>query len=58
TSRLKVAIKQGRLADVVLMLEAGASVHDFGNGFARPIAVATAHGHIDIIKALIARGAD
>ncbi|CAM9644036.1 unnamed protein product, partial [Ectocarpus sp. 13 AM-2016] len=47
------AIKQGRLADV-----AGASVHDFGDAFVRPIAVATAHGHIDIIKALIARGVD
>ncbi|CAN0113505.1 unnamed protein product, partial [Ectocarpus sp. 8 AP-2014] len=52
------AIKQGRLADVVRMLGEGTSAQDFGDAFVRPIAVATAYGHIDIIKALIARGAD
>ncbi|CBN77523.1 hypothetical protein Esi_0004_0084 [Ectocarpus siliculosus] len=55
------SIKQGRLADVVRMLGKGTSAHDFGDfgdAFVRPIAVATGYGHIDIIKALIARGAD
>ncbi|CAM9696986.1 unnamed protein product [Ectocarpus sp. 12 AP-2014] len=40
------------------MLEKGASVHDFGDGFVRPIAVATSYGRIDIINALVAMGAD
>ncbi|CBN77519.1 Ankyrin [Ectocarpus siliculosus] len=40
------------------MLEEGASVHDFGDAVVRPIAVATDYGLIDIIKALVATGAD
>ncbi|CAM9901021.1 unnamed protein product [Ectocarpus sp. 12 AP-2014] len=37
---------------------AGTSAHDFGDAFVRPIAVATGRGHVGIIKALIARGAN
>ncbi|CAM9507248.1 unnamed protein product, partial [Ectocarpus fasciculatus] len=52
------ALEQGRLPDVLRLLAAGASVHDLPDEHAYPIAVATAYGHVDIIKALIARGAD
>ncbi|CAN0356829.1 unnamed protein product, partial [Ectocarpus fasciculatus] len=53
------ALEQGRLLDVLRLLAAGASVRHLPDEYAcYPIAVATAYGHVDIIKALIARGAD
>ncbi|CAM9472028.1 unnamed protein product [Ectocarpus fasciculatus] len=58
-SGLMLALVRGRLKDVIRMLAAGASIHAFREEHSiHPIAVAAAHGHVHIIKALVARGAD
>lgn len=57
TSKLFVAVDQGKTVEVTAMLQEGADANERGHHGSSPLADAAGNGHLEIVKLLLANGA-
>ncbi|MCJ1389132.1 hypothetical protein MMC18_001986 [Xylographa bjoerkii] len=58
SSPLHAAVTNGRIAEVVLLLDKGADTRVRGGDYGTVLHAAAAYGYIDVVKVLLERGAD
>lgn len=58
TKPISVAAIRGIVSDVETLISAGANVNERGEHGYSPLHEAVAHGHLEVVKLLIRRGAD